>query len=85
MKCTNCAKLVPDVVNFCGYCGHQLKNISLAPEVTALRQKSIQGKAKAGMPVDRILKIIAIILMVAAAGFFLVWGNLCNYKSLGAI
>lgn len=71
MKCTNCAKLVPDAASFCGYCGHQLKNISQTPEVAAMRRKSVQGKAKSDIPVERILKIIAIVLMVAIAGYSL--------------
>jgi len=71
MKCTNCAKLVPDVANFCGYCGHQLKNVSQSSEISAARQKSVQGKAVAGMPVERILKIIAIVLMLGVAGYAL--------------
>ena len=71
MKCTNCAKLVPDAANYCGYCGHQLKNVPQPPQVAALQRHSKKSKADDGILIERTLKIIAIVLMVAAAGYSL--------------
>jgi peptidoglycan/LPS O-acetylase OafA/YrhL len=72
MKCTNCTKLIPDAANFCGYCGHQLKNVTQSPAVTAMRQENVGGKiASTGMPIERILKIISIVLMVVSTGYAL--------------
>ena len=68
MKCTNCAKLVPDAANFCGYCGHQLKTVSLSPAASRTRNAPVNFKT-AG--VARILKLIALVLMGLTAAYAL--------------
>lgn len=71
MKCTNCAKLVPDSANFCGYCGHPLKANARADYP---RKDSVgQTQAQKGMPLERILKIIGLVLL-AGAGAYALYG-----------
>ncbi len=70
MKCTNCAKLVPDAANFCGYCGHQLKTVSLSPAAVASRTRNAPVNFKTA-GVARIIKLIALVLMGLAAAYAL--------------
>jgi zinc-ribbon domain len=68
MKCTNCAKLVPDVANFCGYCGHPLKTVSLTSTASASRDHNAPVNFKAAA-IARILKLIALVLMGLTATY----------------
>jgi hypothetical protein len=67
MQCTNCGKIVPDTAKVCGYCGHRLKEDTIAaatpnpvPVPPAQPRKKASGWKWAAIVVMAILVVIAI-------------------------